>query len=603
MPLVGGRGRGWRHRGEATRPASVRAGAGRPAAGGVPVAVGRRAAVAFGPRGPPCRRIDQRHRRLRGRDPLDRARGPPRPGGRLGVAGLRPGLRLRRPPLRHHSRPGGQGPGRAGPPPGCGPRRLPPPLRPRLPDARAARAGRRHLAHPGTRHRRPGGRVRRRAHRLARAGGAGPAARMVRRAPGWARSPPSTCSPCSRTWPWRPVGATSSTTWPGPARPGPTARRRRRRWAPWAPWPATGGPWAARPRPRATAWWWPIPISPGMARPGSGSATSPSPATSTSTAPPWSGCPASSSGATARWRWTHTFSVGKRFTLYRLELDPTDPTRYRRPGADGGFEAMVPTEVTVAVRGEGGEVADNHPHPVAKPPGPCSTSRCSGGRPRSASPTATPTTTPAASCRSGRPWRRPADLDQSSRRPSATEHGIPWVTTEAADRDGRTWYVDASHTPGPLPRGRCLVRRTGSATTRSTALLDRNRIALLEEVRAGLRVGDRPPGRPTPDCSPSTPCPSWSGPTGFCNANESHWLANPAEPLTGYPPLLGAEKGEDPSAPHPGQPGGAGVPRGRGPPAASPSRTSAQRVFANRSVTAAALPRRGWPSGWPPPGR
>lgn len=44
--------------------------------------------------------------------------------------------------------------------------------------------------------------------------------------------------------------------------------------------------------------------------------------------------------------WTHTVSQSKRFTLYQLELDPEDPTRYM---FDGESRAMTTKEVTVLV--------------------------------------------------------------------------------------------------------------------------------------------------------------------------------------------------------------------------------------------------------------
>ena len=44
--------------------------------------------------------------------------------------------------------------------------------------------------------------------------------------------------------------------------------------------------------------------------------------------------------------WTHTVSQSKRFTLYQLELDPEDPTRYM---FDGESRAMTSKEVTVMV--------------------------------------------------------------------------------------------------------------------------------------------------------------------------------------------------------------------------------------------------------------
>jgi acyl-homoserine-lactone acylase len=53
------------------------------------------------------------------------------------------------------------------------------------------------------------------------------------------------------------------------------------------------------------------------------------------------------------WAWTHTVDTSKHFTLYRLQLDPKDPTRYV---VDGKSVAMTQQTVTVDVKQADGQV-------------------------------------------------------------------------------------------------------------------------------------------------------------------------------------------------------------------------------------------------------
>ena len=54
--------------------------------------------------------------------------------------------------------------------------------------------------------------------------------------------------------------------------------------------------------------------------------------------------------------WAHTFSIGNRFTVYRLALDPGDPTHYRYGDET---RAMTSATVTVPVRRDDGSVTDH----------------------------------------------------------------------------------------------------------------------------------------------------------------------------------------------------------------------------------------------------
>lgn len=233
--------------------------------------------------------------------------------------------------------------------------------------------------------------------------------------------------------------------------------------------------------------------------------------------------------------WTHTFSCGHRFTVYRLELSPDDPTRYRY---GDGERAMTSRTHTVAVRGDDGEPVDvsrtlwdSHHGPMLNLP------LLGWG------------------LETGFAYRD-ANLDntqvieQFARMDQATDldrfqavyagvQGIPWVNTLAADRSGRAWYIDASATP----------RLSEAAQRRFVARLDEDLVAaLLHENRIALLDGSDPddewldqPGARAPGLEPYEELPQLERRDVLVNANDSHWLTTAAQLLEGHSPLHGLE--------------------------------------------------------------
>ncbi|MCB1014961.1 MAG: penicillin acylase family protein, partial [Acidimicrobiales bacterium] len=141
--------------------------------------------------------------------------------------------------------------------------------------------------------------------------------------------------------------------------------------------------------------------------------------------------------------WAHTFSCGNRFTVYRLDLVPGDPTRYRF-GDDE--RAMASERHTVAVLGDDGAL-----HPLER------TLWRSHHGPMLNLPLLGWGDELAFSYRDAN-LDNTAVLEQFARMDQATDldafqaafaevQGMPWVNTMAADRSGRAWYIDASATP------------------------------------------------------------------------------------------------------------------------------------------------------------
>lgn len=233
--------------------------------------------------------------------------------------------------------------------------------------------------------------------------------------------------------------------------------------------------------------------------------------------------------------WTHTFSIGHRFTLYRLDLDPASPTRYRF-GDD--LRDMTPETHAVEVRTPDGPATvertlwRSHHGPMLNVPL-LGWSGEVGFTYRDAN--ADNTVVIEQFIGMGR-----ADGLDSFRRVFHTVKGLPWVNTLAVDGTGRAWYSDQSATPrltaGAQQRFRERIRDDFVA-----ALLFENRIALLDGSDPDDAWQDHPDAR-SPGLEPPDALPELERRDVLVNANDSHWLTHPDDPLEGYPVLCGLER-------------------------------------------------------------
>ncbi|UXY15510.1 penicillin acylase family protein [Chitiniphilus purpureus] len=236
--------------------------------------------------------------------------------------------------------------------------------------------------------------------------------------------------------------------------------------------------------------------------------------------------------------WTHTVSEARRFGLFELALDPADPTRYR---VDGRSEAMTAREVRVEVRGDDGTarsvtrtlyrtrfgpVVDLGGHDAAFGWG-----RTSAIAIRDVN---------ADNFRVLRHffhWNQARSLDEFiaiQRREAA----LPWVNTAAIGRaDGRVWYADvgaAPNAPDSL-RQSCLT-----PLAQGFAQLDA-RTPFLDASRSACDW-QTDPRAVQPGAMAAQAMPSLLREDYVANMNDSYWLAQPRQPLEGYPALLGGER-------------------------------------------------------------
>lgn len=225
--------------------------------------------------------------------------------------------------------------------------------------------------------------------------------------------------------------------------------------------------------------------------------------------------------------WTHTVDSSKHFTLYRLQLDPKDPTRYL---LDGKSRPMKQQTVTVNVKQPGGQtravsrvIYSSQFGPIVQWPGKLDWDHQFAYSLRDAN---------LENDRVLQQWyamNRAASLEELQ----ASVHkiqGIPWVNTLAADDQGQTLYMNLSVVPN----------------------VDADKLAKCSDPRAGLQMivldGSSSacawgidPAAAQPGIYAASTLPQLLRKDFVQHSNDSAWLANPAQPLTGFSPLISQE--------------------------------------------------------------
>ncbi|MFJ2995367.1 penicillin acylase family protein [Pandoraea sp. NPDC087047] len=250
------------------------------------------------------------------------------------------------------------------------------------------------------------------------------------------------------------------------------------------------------------------------------------------------GIPVVMIGFNADVAWSHTVSAARRFGLFDLTLDPSDPTHYRWRGESVPMEART---VTIDVRDADGEVrqrrrtlyrtrfgpvidlgghhaafAWGHAHALAIRDINAENFRI---------------------FRNFFYWNQAKSLDDFiaiERREAA----VPWVNTLAIGRgDNRVWYGDVGAAPNvpDAQRGQCATALSKAFATVDplTPVLDGSEPACDWQNAAGaVQAG----------AMPAEAMPSLLRDDYVANMNDSYWLTNPRHPLEGYPRGLGGER-------------------------------------------------------------
>ncbi len=235
--------------------------------------------------------------------------------------------------------------------------------------------------------------------------------------------------------------------------------------------------------------------------------------------------------------WTHTFSDGQRFNIYSLDLVEGDPTSYLY---DGAPRKMATREHAIQVRQEDGTLKEEVRTLYSSHYGPILNVDPFGWS------SSVALTYRDANIENTRLIEQFFGMNKAGSLAEFKQvykdvSGIPWVNTMAADRAGKAWYIDASATPRLSQAaidGWLAAVEDGEFLT---GILYEQGLVLLDGS-SSVNEWTETEGARSPGVVPFAEFPQIDRDDFVFNSNDSHWLANPAAPLTGYSPLHGFER-------------------------------------------------------------
>jgi acyl-homoserine-lactone acylase len=249
------------------------------------------------------------------------------------------------------------------------------------------------------------------------------------------------------------------------------------------------------------------------------------------------GLPGVAIGFTKDLAWTMTVSASKKFTIYRLTLDPTDPSAYV---VDGQKKPMTSRTYTIQVKQKDGTLKPvartfwrSHHGPIL----------ALGGVPWTAQ--------QAFALRDGNhgnsaildhfmgTWH--AKTAAEAEKAFAKTMGNPWTNTMLADKDGAVLYSESNSTPNLSAAAGAAHKKSIDDATDAWAVLGAQSGAVVLDGSKAMNEWLEEPGARQPGLVPFAKTPHMLRDDYVLNANDSHWLTNLAAPLTGYGYLFGPE--------------------------------------------------------------
>ncbi|MGQ4409683.1 penicillin acylase family protein [[Kitasatospora] papulosa] len=249
------------------------------------------------------------------------------------------------------------------------------------------------------------------------------------------------------------------------------------------------------------------------------------------------GLPAVNIGHNDDVAWSHTVATVAPFGLFDVQVDPLNPTMYL---VDGAWERMTSQRVEVEVLEPGGTLSTVTRTLWSTRYGPVTTSMQGVPLPWVVSAHAVRDVN-MHNLRALNTW---FGLDQARDVHDVvgileTTQGVPFFNTVASDRTGNALYADIQATPNITDaHARSCLTETGKLLfDQALPLSNVPPISILDGKRSACDWPDDPdaaaPGLLDPKDQPRLIRTDFAG-----NANDSPWLANPAQPLT-YPRVMG----------------------------------------------------------------
>ena len=226
--------------------------------------------------------------------------------------------------------------------------------------------------------------------------------------------------------------------------------------------------------------------------------------------------------------WTHTVSTAKRFTLYRLTLNPNSPYEYLYEGA---YRPMEKRSVTVSVPGDDGALKTEVHETYFTHYGPVVESEAlawKNGVAFAMRDAVIDNYLTAATYDALGKATSTADIEAA-----ISQQGVYWTNTVAADRDGNAFYADISGTPNI---DQALLERCQISLPESMSYL-----ILLRGDDSSCEWYDDPSSR-VAGTMPAQKMPRLTRTDYVSNSNDSYWLSNADAPLEGYSSVIGTER-------------------------------------------------------------
>jgi acyl-homoserine-lactone acylase len=243
-------------------------------------------------------------------------------------------------------------------------------------------------------------------------------------------------------------------------------------------------------------------------------------------------------GHTDNLAWSHTVSTGYRFTPFEETLVPGQPTTYLY---DGQQRSMRADEVIVLVKNPDGSLGSRARTLWSTHHGPIMTSLLG----QNLFPWTQATAFALGDANAGN-FRYLNHFFETNMAQSVTEldqilkrnQGIPWVNTLAADSSGKAYYADISVVPNVSD-----TKATTCNTPLGAATFAALRLPVLDGSRS-MCEWDNDPDAVQPGTFGPSNMPSLFRDDFVENSNDSYWLTNPAQPLTGFAKIIGDEDTE-----------------------------------------------------------
>ncbi len=250
------------------------------------------------------------------------------------------------------------------------------------------------------------------------------------------------------------------------------------------------------------------------------------------------GVPAVLIGFNTHVAWSHTVSTAYRFTLYELKLNPAKPTQYLY---DGALRDLTEVPLTVQVKQADGSLSEVKRTLYKSHFGPMITLSASGVPVLPWTPALAYTLRDAnyendrLINQFGR-WNMAQSLDEFISLHKSVL-GVPWVNTVASGPGGKVYYGDVTVVPN-VPDAK--VTACGTSPLGPVVAQVAPGLPLLDGSRSECEW-DTDADAPAPGIFGGQHLPTVQRDDYVHNCNDSYWLTNPAQPITGFARIIGDE--------------------------------------------------------------